>query len=214
MPAEKLGGNPTEGDARRAAEPGAWARGMIFGPGSARRCELEDAEAIASELRRSVELAGVFVDAPLDEVARVADLCSLSLLQLHGHEGPAYCREAERRTGCKIIKAARVKDASQIQALRPYRMDYHLLDAYSPRSPGGTGESFNWELARTHRGPARLILSGGLTPDNVAEAVSVARPFAVDTASGTEAEAGRKDPAKVKAFFRAVAAADQRIEAA
>jgi phosphoribosylanthranilate isomerase len=93
-------------------------------------------------------------------------------------------------------------------------VDYHLLDAYSPGSPGGTGESFNWELARTHRGPARLILSGGLTPDNVAEAVAVARPFAVDSASGTEAEPGRKDPARVKAFFRAVAAADQRIEAA
>jgi len=214
MTAVKICGITNDGDARRAVELGAWALGMIFWPGSARRCELEDAEAIASELRRSVELAGVFVDAPLDEVARVADLCSLSLLQLHGSEGPAYCREAERRTGCKVIKAARVRDASQIQALRPYRVDYHLLDAYSPASPGGTGESFNWELARTHRGPSRLILSGGLTPDNVAEAVAVARPFAVDTASGTEAEPGRKDPAKLEAFFRAVAAADQRIEAA
>jgi phosphoribosylanthranilate isomerase len=214
MTAVKICGITGAGDARRSVELGAWALGMIFWPESARRCELEDAEAIGSELRRRVELAGVFVDAPLDEVARVADLCSLSLLQLHGSEGPAYCREAERRTGCKVIKAARVRDASQIQALRPYRVGYHLLDAYSPASPGGTGESFNWELARTHRGPSRLILSGGLTPDNVAEAVAVARPFAVDSASGTEAEPGRKDPAKLEAFFRAVAAADQRIEAA
>src|SRR3954447_7752885 len=214
MTAVKICGITNSGDARQSVELGAWALGMIFWPGSVRRCRLEDAEAIGSELRRRVELAGVFVDAPLDEVARVADRCSLSLLQLHGAEGPAYCREAARRTGCKIIKAARVKDASQIQALRPYRVDYHLLDAYSPASPGGTGESFNWELARTHRGPARLILSGGLTPDNVAEAIEVARPFAVDSASGTEAEPGRKDPAKLKAFFRAVANADQRIEAA
>jgi phosphoribosylanthranilate isomerase len=214
MTAVKICGITDAGDARRSVELGAWALGMIFWPGSARRCGLEEAEAIASELRRRVELAGVFVDAPLDEVARVADLCSLSLLQLHGSEGPAYCREAERRSGCKVIKAARVRDASQIQALRPYRVDYHLLDAYSPASPGGTGESFNWELARLHRGPARLILSGGLTPDNVAEAVAVARPFAVDSASGTEAEPGRKDPAKVEAFFREVATADQRIEAA
>jgi phosphoribosylanthranilate isomerase len=214
MTAVKICGITGAGDARQAVALGAWALGMIFWPDSARRCEVEDAEAIGSELRRRVELAGVFVDAPLDEVARVADLCSLSLLQLHGHEGPAYCREAERRTGCRIVKAARVKDASQIQALRPYKVDYHLLDAYSPASPGGTGESFNWELARTHTGPARLILSGGLTPENVAEAVAVARPFAVDTASGTEAEPGRKDPAKLEAFFRAVEAADQRIEAA
>jgi phosphoribosylanthranilate isomerase len=214
MTAVKICGITDAGDARQSVELGAWALGMIFWPGSARRCRLEDAEAIGSELRRRVELAGVFVDAPLDEVARVADLSSLSLLQLHGGEGPAYCREAERRTGCKIIKAARVKDASQIQALRPYRVDYHLLDAYSPASPGGTGESFNWELARLHRGPARLILSGGLTPDNVAQAIEVARPFAVDSASGTEAEPGRKDPAKLKAFFRAVANADERIEAA
>src|SRR3954468_2524478 len=214
MTAVKICGITNPGDARQAVELGAWALGMIFWPDSARRCELEEAEAISSELHRRVELAGVFVDAPLDEVARVAELCSLSLLQLHGQEGPAYCREAERRTGCKIIKAARVKDPAQIQALRPYRVDYHLLDAYSPRSPGGTGESVNWELARTHRGPARRILSGGLTPDNVAEAVAVARPFAVDSASGPGADAGRKDQAKVEAFFRAVAAADQRIEAA
>src|SRR3954470_18936781 len=214
MTAVKICGITNSGDARQSVELGAWALGMIFWPGSVRRCQVEDAEAIGSELRRRVELAGVFVDAPLDEVARVADLCSLSLLQLHGSEGPAYCREAERRTGCKIIKAARVKDASQIQALRPYRVDYHLLDAYSPATPGGTGETFNWELARLHRGPARLILSGGLTPDNVAQAIEVGRPFGVDTASGTEAEPGRKHQVKVEAFFRAVATADQRIEAA
>jgi phosphoribosylanthranilate isomerase len=214
MTAVKICGITNAGDARQAVELGAWALGMIFWPESARRCDIEDAEAIGSELRRRVELTGVFVDAPLDEVARVAELCSLSLLQLHGEEGPAYCREAERRTGAKVMKAARVKDRAQIQALRPYRVDYHLLDAYVPGSPGGTGASFNWELAALHRGPARLVLSGGLTPDNVAEAIRTAKPFAVDSASGTEAEPGRKDPAKVEAFFRAVAAADEKTEAA
>ena len=214
MTAVKICGITNAADARQAVDLGAWALGMIFWPESARRCELDDAEAIGAELRRQVELTGVFVDATLDEVARVAERCSLSLLQLHGSEGPAYCREAERRTGCKVMKAARVKDPSQIQALRPYRVEYHLLDAYVPGAPGGTGESFNWELAGMHRGPVRLVLSGGLTPDNVAEAIRVAKPFAVDTASGTEAEPGRKDPAKVEAFFRAVAAADRKIEAA
>ena len=106
-----------------------------------------------------------------------------------------------------MIKAARVRDAAQVSALRVWGTDYHLLDAHSPRAPGGTGESFDWELARLHPGTPPVILSGGLTPDNVTQAIAVADPFAVDTASGTEAEPGRKDPAKVTAFFRAVEAA-------
>jgi phosphoribosylanthranilate isomerase len=191
-------------DARQAAELGAWALGMIFWPGSPRACTVEQAEAIGAQLHRQVELAGVFVNAPLDEVAATADVCRFSLLQLHGDEGPAYCQEAARRTGCKVIKAARVHDAAQIQALRAYHTDYHLLDAHSPKAPGGTGESFDWELARLHPGTPPVILSGGLTPDNVAHAIAAADPFAVDTASGTEAEPGRKDPDKLVAFFRAV----------
>jgi phosphoribosylanthranilate isomerase len=103
-----------------------------------------------------------------------------------------------------VIKAERVHDAAQIQALRAYHTDYHLLDAHSPKAPGGTGESFDWELARLHPGTPPVILSGGLTPDNVAHAIAAADPFAVDTASGTEAEPGRKDPDKLVAFFRAV----------
>jgi phosphoribosylanthranilate isomerase len=191
-------------DARQAAELGAWALGMIFWPGSPRACTVEQAEAIGAQLHRQVELAGVFVNAPLDEVAATADVCRFSLLQLHGDEGPAYCQEAARRTGCRVVKAARVHDAAQIQALRAYHTDYHLLDAHSPKAPGGTGESFDWELARLHPGTPPVILSGGLTPDNVAQAIAAADPFAVDTASGTEAEPGRKDPDKLAAFFRAV----------
>jgi len=191
-------------DARQAAELGAWALGMIFWPGSPRACTVEQAEAIGAQLHRQVELAGVFVNAPLDEVAATADVCRFSLLQLHGDEGPAYCQEAARRTGCRVVKAARVHDAAQIQALRAYHTDYHMLDAHSPRAPGGTGESFDWELARLHPGTPPVILSGGLTPDNVAQAIAAADPFAVDTASGTEAEPGRKDPDKLVAFFRAV----------
>jgi phosphoribosylanthranilate isomerase len=197
-------------DARLAAEHGAWAIGLIFWPNSPRRCELADAEAIAAELKRDVELTGVFVNARLDEVAQAADVASLSILQLHGDEGPAYCREAARRTGAKIMKAARVRNGADVNALRAFPTDFHLLDAYVPGSPGGTGESFNWELARRHRGPAPVVLSGGLTPDNVGQAVDAVTPFAVDSASGTEAVPGRKDPAKVKAFFGAVAAADER----
>jgi phosphoribosylanthranilate isomerase len=205
----KICGITTLDDANQAVELGAWAIGMIFWPQSARACSLEQAEAIGAQLHRRVELTGVFVNATLDEVASTADVCRLSLLQLHGDEGPAYCQEAARRTGCRVMKAARVRDAAQVQALRAFRTDLHLLDAHSHRAPGGTGESFDWELARLHPGTPPVVLSGGLTPDNVGEAIAVTSPFAVDTASGTEAEPGRKDPAKVTAFFRAVEAADQ-----
>jgi phosphoribosylanthranilate isomerase len=201
-------------DARLCADLGAWALGLIFWPGSPRRCAVEEAELIGAELRRRAEVAGVFVNATLDEVAATADRCSLTMLQLHGDEGPAYCREAARRTGCRIIKAARVRDAAQVQALRPFHTDFHLLDAHSERMPGGTGQSFDWELARLHGGTPPLVVSGGLHADNVGEAIAACRPFAVDSASGTESEPGRKEPARLEALFRAVAAADARLGAA
>jgi phosphoribosylanthranilate isomerase len=205
----KICGITNGDDARLAAEHGAWAIGMIFWPGSPRACAIEAAEAIGAELRRDVEPVGVFVNATLDEVADAADRASLSILQLHGDEGPAYCREAARRTGCRVMKAARVKARADVNALRAYPTDYHLLDAHVRGSFGGTGETFNWELARRHRGPVPVVLSGGLTPENVAQGIETARPFAVDSASGTEARPGLKDPARVAAFFRAVAAADE-----
>jgi phosphoribosylanthranilate isomerase len=207
----KICGLTTLADAQEAADLGAWALGMIFWPQSPRACTVEQAEAIGAQLHRRVELTGVFVNAPLDEVAVTADVCRFSMLQLHGDEGPAYCQEVARRTGCKVIKAARVHDAAQVRALRAYHTDLHLLDAHSPRAPGGTGESFDWELARLHPGTPPVILSGGLTPDNVGQAIEAAAPFAVDTASGTEAAPGRKDPAKLIAFFRAVEAADRVV---
>jgi phosphoribosylanthranilate isomerase len=200
-------------DARRVVDLGAWALGMIFWPGSPRACAVEDAEAIGAELHRRLQLVGVFVNASLDEVARTADRCRLSMLQLHGDEGPAYCQEAARRTGAKVMKAARVHDAAQVRDLQRFHTDYHLLDAYSPRTPGGTGESFDWELARLHPSTPPVVLSGGLTADNVGAAIEAARPFAVDVASGTEAAPGRKDPAKLTAFTRAVEAADARLGA-
>jgi phosphoribosylanthranilate isomerase len=208
MTAVKMCGITRLEDARLAAELGAWAVGMIFWPRSVRRCEVDVSEEIGAALRRRLELVGVFVNAPLDEVARTAERCGLTMLQLHGDEGPAYCREAQRRTGCRVMKAARVKDAAQVRDLEAFRVDYHLLDAHVPGSPGGTGESFDWELAARHRGPARMVLSGGLTADNVGRGIAVGRPFGVDTASGTEAAPGTKDPAKVEAFFRSVQAAD------
>ena len=209
----KICGVSDPADARRVADLGAWALGMIFWPQSPRACSLDTAEAIGAELQRRLELVGVFVNATLDEMAETADRCNLSVVQLHGDEGPAYCREVARRTGAKVMKAVRVRDAAQLHDLQRFHTDFHLLDAYSPRTPGGTGETFDWELARRHPRTPPVVLSGGLDPDNVGLAVETARPFAVDVASGTEAAPGRKDPAKLTAFVRAVEEADARLGA-
>jgi phosphoribosylanthranilate isomerase len=149
-------------------------------------------------------VVGVFVNPTLDHVAQVADAVGLTMLQLHGAEGPAFCAEAARRTGCKLIKAARVRSGTDIQALAPFRTDYHLLDGYVEGMPGGTGETFAWEIARVHPSSPPVLLSGGLRPDNVAEAIAAVRPFAVDVASGVESSPGRKDPDKLEAFAAAV----------
>jgi phosphoribosylanthranilate isomerase len=200
-------------DAEHAAQLGAWAVGMIFWPGSPRVCSIDEAIAIAATLKRRTELAGVFVDAHLDEVARTAEALELTLVQLHGDEGPAYCAEIARRTGAKVIKAARVRDRADVRALHAFAAtDFHLLDAYAPGRPGGTGETFAWELAREHPRDRPLILSGGLTPDNVADAVAAVRPFAVDVASGVELEPGVKDHARMTAFAEAVRATAPKPE--
>lgn len=201
-------------DARLAADLGAWAVGLILWPGSRRACPPDEAAAIGAMLRRNVEVTGVFVNETLDEVALAADRFGLTLLQLHGDEGPAYCREAARRTGCRVMKAARVKDAASIRGLEPFRTDFHLLDAHAREARGGTGTTFDWGLVREHRTGVPMVLSGGLTPDNVADGIAVVNPFGVDTASGTDAEPGVKDHRKVTAFFRAVTQADHAAAAA
>jgi phosphoribosylanthranilate isomerase len=194
-------------DAELAADLGAWAIGLIFWPGSPRRCSPADAVEIAAAVKRRTEVVGVFANATLDEVASSADAIGLTMLQLHGEEGPAYCGEAARRTGCKVIKAVRVRSGGEIQALAQFHTGYHLLDSYRPGCPGGTGEAFDWELARAHSGEVPLILSGGLTPENVADAIETVRPFAVDVASGVERAPGVKDADKLQAFAAAVRSA-------
>ena len=191
-------------DAELAVELGAWAIGLIFHEASPRRADLDTAVAIGAEFRRRAEVVGVFVNRELSEVAEIADACSLTMLQLHGDEGPVYADEIRRRTGLKVMKAARVRDAASLQALNAFRgVDYHLVDAHHHELFGGTGETFDWGILRGRQSKVPLVLSGGLTPDNVHEAIRATHPFAVDTASGTEAAPGIKDPAKVQAFFRA-----------
>jgi phosphoribosylanthranilate isomerase len=191
-------------DAEEALRLGAWAIGLNHHPESPRFCEPGVAAEIGAALKRRCEVVGVFVNPTLDEVARAADEEQLTMLQLHGDEGPAFCSEAARRTGCRVIKALRVRSGADVQAAESYRTAFHLLDAHTPGTAGGTGESFDWELAAGRRSDVPLILAGGLTPDNVGEAIGIADPFAVDVASGVEASPRRKDPALLTAFFEGV----------
>jgi phosphoribosylanthranilate isomerase len=189
-------------DAEAAVSAGAWAIGLIHAEGSPRRVDPEEAERIGSAMKRRCEVAGVFVDSSLDEIVAAAESASLTLLQLHGHEGPSFCAEAARRTGCRVIKAFPVRSAADVTAARAYRTDFHLFDAYSPRGRGGTGERFDWELVSKRRQEGiPAILAGGLTPDNVADAIAAAWPWAVDVATGVEREPGIKDHGKVRSFI-------------
>jgi phosphoribosylanthranilate isomerase len=191
-------------DAELAVAAGAWAIGLIFWSGSARACSVPRAAEIAAAVKRRTEVAGVFVNQSLDEIVATADAVGLTLVQLHGDEGPVFCAEIARRTGCRVIKAVRVQSGADIQAVATFHTDFHLLDSHVPGSFGGTGQTFAWELAGAHRGPAQLILSGGLDADNVAEAIATTRPFAVDVASGVERRPGEKDPDRLAAFAQAV----------
>jgi phosphoribosylanthranilate isomerase len=188
-------------DAELAIEAGAWALGFILWPGSRRFVEPAMAAGIARGARRRVQLVGVFVSPTLDEVAHAADLMGLTHVQLHGDEGPSFCAAAGQRTGARVIKALRVRSRADVADAERYHTDLHLLD-----SPGNA-RTWDWRLAGERRTRTPLVLAGGLTPENVGEAIATARPWAVDVASGVEAAPGVKDPAKVRAFADAVARA-------
>jgi phosphoribosylanthranilate isomerase len=194
-------------DARLAVESGAWAIGMIFHPDSPRYVDIERAAEVATAHRRRCEVVGVFVNSPLDDVLKTLGSVPLTMLQLHGDEGPSYCAEAQRRTGLKVMKAVRAKDAQAVRSLSAFHTDFHMIDAYVPGTYGGTGEGFDWELAAAHTGDAPLVLSGGLTAENVGEAIATVQPFAVDVASGVESAPGVKDSYRMQSFFEAVASA-------
>jgi len=188
-------------DARVAAESGADAIGLVFYPPSPRNLSLEQARAIIAAVPPFVSVVGLFVDPAQDQVESVLSVCSLGLLQFHGDEAPGFCDGF----GLPYIKAARVRaDSDLVQYLSPYEAARGwLLDAYHDRLYGGTGAPFDWKLIP--RDLARpVILSGGLTPDNVGAAVRQVTPWAVDVSSGVESAKGIKDAAKIAAFIAGV----------
>jgi phosphoribosylanthranilate isomerase len=188
-------------DAELSVELGAWALGFILWDRSPRACDPAVAAGIAARYKRKTECVGVFVDPTLDEVANAVEGLGLTAVQLHGSVGAIFCSEVRRRTAVSVIRSFAVASNADVQAADAFReVDYHLYDT---RTIGGTGETFDWSLATTRRSHLPLILSGGLTAGNVAEGIEATQPYAVDVASGTEAEPGIKDPEKVRAFIEA-----------
>lgn len=199
-------------DAQHAVSLGAWAVGMILWAGSSRVVLPQEAADIADAVRRRAEIVGVFVNQELDELVTLADEIGLTMVQLHGDEGPSYAQAVARRTGAKVIKAARIRDSGDVTAISSFpNADFHLLDAYVRGQRGGSGVAFDWQLAARHRGRVPVLLSGGLTPDNVAEAAAVVHPFAVDVASGVESAPGVKDHALMEQFVDALAVSEATL---
>ncbi len=194
----KICGITSPDDAAAAIEAGADALGFVFYGASPRNVTAEQARRITAELPPFITTVGVFVDEAPGDVDRVMRYARLDCAQLHGDEAPEACIMDR-----KVIKAIRVSRGGDIERMKDYRAAAFLLDAYRPGAPGGTGEKFDWDIAVRAKDYGRIILAGGLTPGNVAEAVRVVRPYAVDVSSGVEAAPGRKDREKLVAFIRA-----------
>jgi phosphoribosylanthranilate isomerase len=191
-------------DAAAAVAAGAHALGFVFVPDTPRFVPPERAAAIIAGLPPFVATVGVFVNRPVREVVETAARCGLQLIQLHGEENEAFARQLP----LPVVRAIRVQDATSLAILDTYPARAFLLDAFVPGIAGGTGQTFPWELAATRTATARIILSGGLTPDTVESAIRRVHPYGVDASSGVERCPGRKDPWKLKEFIDHVRRAD------
>ena len=199
----KICGVTSAADALMAAEAGADMIGLMFYDQSPRHITLATAVEISRALPPFVQRVGVFVNPAEAVVTRAIAECGLSLLQFHGDEASDFCTQF----GLMSLKVIRVRNAESLKQLDNFHTDAFLLDAYSKNGLGGTGERFNWDLAEAAQKFGKpIFLAGGLTPENVADAVKQVRPFAVDVSSGVESVPGKKDAAKVRAFITAVRA--------
>ena len=224
----KICGITNLADALVAAEAGADALGLMFCEASPRHVSLAQAASLISRVPAPVTFVGVFVNPTPEQVRQAIEECGLDTLQFHGEETPEFLAALElekcfaRRLTpglvrkrfspderpIRTIKAFRLREAASLSALRQYAADLWLLDSFVPGQRGGTGARFDWDLAVQARQFGRpIVLAGGLTPENVAEAVRKVQPYAVDVSSGVESTPGRKDPQKVRAFIRAAKAA-------
>lgn len=196
----KICGITNVDDAMCAAELGADALGFIFYPGSKRFIEPENAALIISKLPPYVTSVGVFVNQGTDAIRSVKERTGIDVVQLHGDETAECCRSLPYR----VVKAIRLKERPDIQRIELYPVQAILFDKYSEGAYGGTGKSFEWGWLRDLNTSKKIILSGGLGPDNVVEAVKTVRPYAVDVSTGVEEAPGRKSAEKMKKFIEAV----------
>jgi phosphoribosylanthranilate isomerase len=204
----KICGITNLADARRAVENGADFLGFNFYPGSPRYVTPAKARRLIKKLPKSVAAVGVFVNEPEETVLAIARSVGLKYLQLHGDESPAEVARLER--AFPVIKALRVKKPFRSAQIARYcNASALLLDGFDRRLRGGTGKTFDWKIARRVSSRAHVFVAGGLAPENVAEAIRTAKPYAVDVSSGVESRPGKKDPARLKAFARAVRAAQR-----
>jgi phosphoribosylanthranilate isomerase len=185
-------------DARLAAGCGADAVGLVFAE-SPRRVTVEEARKVAAALPGGVLKVGVFVDAEPEKVLRIAIEVGLDYAQLHGDESPEVVATV-REGGLKVIKALRVRGVDSLAVMEGYEADLFLLDAYSEKARGGTGERFDWGLAKSLKGRGNIVVSGGLNPENVREAIRFFQPYWVDASSSLEDTPGKKNEERVRRF--------------
>ncbi|MCK4508161.1 MAG: phosphoribosylanthranilate isomerase [Desulfuromonadales bacterium] len=198
MPRVKICGITNIEDARHASECGADALGFVFYPGSSRFIDPDRARRIIAELPPLVSTVGLFVNEHPARIREMVEFCGLNTVQLHGDEEPDQCCYPP----CRVIKALRLKSTMESSLFASYQVSALLLDAYVPNQLGGTGHCCDWEQAATIAAQHRVILAGGLNPENVAEAVRQVHPYGVDVSSGIEVKPGQKDPEKVARFIR------------
>lgn len=192
-------------DALLSAKFGADALGFNFYAKSPRYISPEKAREIIEQLPKKILKVGVFVNESLDKIAEIADIAKLDALQLHGEETPEFARELKAKTNLEIIKAFRVSPEFKPEDVFQYEVDAILLDAYNPKEHGGTGETFDWKIAKKVQEIfPTMYLAGGLSEENVNNAIKIVQPFAIDACSLIEKEKGRKDAMKTQSFVQTV----------
>ena len=198
----KICGITNKEDAITASKLGVDMLGFVFYKKSKRYVEAKIVRDIANELPPYIAKVGIFVYENKDKVIEIAEDCLLDILQFHGDEDPDYCRSF--KGSYKVIKAFRLKDKSSLKGINDYDVDFYMLDTYSTAAKGGTGKSFDLKIIEDFEFLKPVILSGGLTPENVAQVIQRFPPYGVDASSGVEASPGKKDPDLMKKFVEKV----------
>lgn len=201
----KICGITNAADALYISNTNIWAMGFIFVENTPRYINFDKAAEIIKLLPHSIEKVGVFVNSEIDYIEQAVKICKINKIQLHGNESPSFCEIVAQKTGIEVIKAFRIKNKNDLTVIDSYKNSVKtiLLDSYSKDDYGGTGESFNWDLVNSLAGKSfNIILAGGINHNNIFEAITIVKPFAVDLSSGVEEYKGKKDHKKIDLLFQ------------